>query len=187
MICRKSDPDSIQKTASLLKSGGVAILPTDTVYGFSSVVGEGADKIRKIKGRSESKPFIQLISSVENLPLITDDNIPDALLSFWPGPLTIIVNEKSKNSTVAIRCPGDKWIRDVIEAVGKPIYSTSVNRSGNPVLGAEKDIVSEFGDEVDLLVLDGDKMDCVPSTIVSVADGKVSIVREGAVKITNLF
>ena len=54
MICRKSDDDSIQKCISSLKNGGVVIIPTDTVYGFSGIVDGKTDSIiRKIKGREE--------------------------------------------------------------------------------------------------------------------------------------
>lgn len=186
MICRKSDEDSIRKTVSFLKEGKVVIIPTDTVYGFSTILGEAGDKIRMLKGRSESKPFIQLISSPKDLSLVSDDMVPESLLSFWPGPLTIIVNSK-QGGTVAVRCPGDKWIREVIAQVGMPIYSTSVNKSGESVICKENEILDVFGQQTDLVVLDGDKTGSIPSTIVNLTDGKVRIVREGALKIKDLF
>ncbi len=58
MIYSKHDLNSIETTSSLLKQGKVLILPTDTVYGFSGIVGKTDEKIRSIKGRSETKPFI---------------------------------------------------------------------------------------------------------------------------------
>lgn len=79
MICHKSDEDSIRKTVSFLKEGKVVIIPTDTVYGFSTIPGEAGDKIRMLKGRSESKPFIQLISSPKDLSLVSDDMVPESL------------------------------------------------------------------------------------------------------------
>lgn len=198
MICRKSDDDSIQKCISSLKNGGVVIIPTDTVYGFSGIVDEIAcdekvddnsplyhtdSIIRKIKGREEYKPFIQLISSPQEIYNYTDDVIPQKLLDCWPGPLTIIVNTKNKNETVALRCPGDEWLRKVIAGCGAAIYSTSVNRSGQPVLDTEAVIISEFADEVDLIVADGDRKSSVPSTIVKVETGSYKIIRQGAIKL----
>ena len=210
----KSDSESVRKTADALKSNKIVIVPTDTVYGFSGIVNtctvgssgcvrdssctnsdasNGTDaEIRRIKGREAYKPFIQLIAAPEDIKLITDDPIPEELFSLWPGALTIIVNDKrypcdkdGKKTTVAVRCPGDAWLRDVIRETGAPIYSTSVNRSGKPVLYDIDDIVAEFGDEVDVIIDDGDKRNALPSTIVSVADGKCTVIRQGSVVITD--
>jgi len=175
-IVSKDSSDSAERTANAIKNGGVVIVPTDTVYGFS---GDG-DKIRSIKGRSETKPFIQLIAKPEDLALYTEDSIPDNLLSKWPGALTIIVNDK-RGGTTAFRCPGDEWLRKVIELCGSPIYSTSVNRSGQPVLDTEAAIIKEFTSEVDLIITDGDKKGAKPSTIVSITDGEIKILRQGDV------
>ena len=188
-IIQKSDSDSIEKTASVLKQGGVVIIPTDTVYGFSGIVGNGSDdRIRAIKGRAETKPLIQLIASPEDLKKYTDDVVPEKLLQKWPGALTIIVNTKPgvggpAASTIAFRCPGDQWLRKVISLCKAPIYSTSVNRSGQPVLDTQASIIEEFQSEVDLIVKDGDKKGALPSTLVSITDGSVKILRQGSVEV----
>ncbi|MBQ3686272.1 MAG: translation factor Sua5, partial [Treponema sp.] len=69
MLLQKDDRLSLEKAAELLASGNIVILPTDSVYGFSGIVDlKGAEKkdcgslIRRIKGRDEGKPFIELIS-----------------------------------------------------------------------------------------------------------------------------
>lgn len=197
MKYNKLDKDSVILTAKSLKNGGIAILPTDTVYGFSGIVDLKSNEnqfktdcqIRTIKGRSETKPLIQLISKPSDIYLYTDDKIPESLLQKWPGALTIIVNCK-KNSpltdevaTIAFRCPGDKWIRDVIEQTDAPIYSTSVNRSGMPVIDEINKIDNEFNQEVDLIIDDGDKKGALPSTIVSISNGEIKVLRQGSVKI----
>ena len=201
MILNKSDPTSIQVTADTLKRGGIVIIPTDTVYGFSGIVDlkttaahyETDAKIRAIKGRAETKPLIQLIARPEDLRLYTDDEIPDTLLSKWPGALTIIVHTKKdsplaataipESRTVAFRCPGDAWIREVISATGAPIFSTSVNRSSQPVLDTTAAITSEFENEVDLIIDDGDKKGALPSTLVAIENGEVKVLRQGSVEI----
>ena len=200
MICRKSDSDSIQRCVSVLKNGGVVIIPTDTVYGFSGIVDSSAHFntdaiIRKIKGREECKPFIQLIAAPEDIKNYTDDDIPQKLLDCWPGPLTIIVNTKKNTGsgagtgsdvhtgTIALRCPGDEWLRKIISECGASIYSTSVNRSGQPVLDEENAIISEFEGEVELIVADGDRKNSVPSTIVRVENGNYTVIRQGVIKV----
>lgn len=195
MICRKSDDVSAQIAADYLRRGKVVVLPTDTVYGFSGIV-DGRHysfhtdkKIMQIKGREENKHFIQLISKPEDLKKYTRDLVPDELLSVWPGPLTIIVHtfaEDGNFETTAFRCPDDEWLRKVISICGAPIYSTSVNRSGEPVLDNITQIKNEFGKEVELIVDDGDKKGGVPSTIVSIDEsGKVKVVRQGSISIKN--
>lgn len=190
MMCRKSDSDSIARTVSCLKNGEVVIIPTDTVYGFSGAVDmpdkpafRTDDKIRKIKGRSETKPLIQLLAAPGDIYNYTDTDIPVELLNKWPGPLTLIVKNKSGGGTTAFRCPGDEWLRSVIAACGSPIYSTSVNRSGSPVLQTVHDICSEFEKECSLIVAAGDTKNALPSTIVSLVSGKMEIIRRGTVKI----
>lgn len=181
-LIKKSDPDSVKITAEILKEGGVVIIPTDTVYGFSGIVPGTDDRIRAIKGRAETKPMIQLIARPEDLQLYTNDTVSADLLQKWPGALTIIVNNKSSGTT-AFRCPGDQWLRQVIAACGEPIYSTSVNRSGQPVLDSEEAIIKEFAGQVDLIVKDGDKKGAKPSTIVSITDGQINVLRQGDVRI----
>ncbi len=193
MICRKCDRESVQIAVDYIRRGKIAVLPTDTVYGFSGIV-DGRlfsyntdQKIREIKGREENKPLIQLIASPEDLKKYTRDVVPDSLLSKWPGPLTIIVHTYAKNgevNTTAFRCPGDEWLRNVIAGCGAPVYSTSVNRSGSPVLDNIQQIKEEFGSSVSLIVDDGDKKGGIPSTIVKIEeDGSVNVVRQGAVTV----
>lgn len=196
MLLKKSDKDSVKITTDVLKNGGIVIIPTDTVYGFSGIAactnkdGKTTDSvIREIKGRSETKPLIQLIAKPEDIRLYTDDEIPESLLSKWPGALTIIVNIKKSAPeyetlpTVAFRCPGDPWLRQIIENCNCPVYSTSVNRSGQPVLDEVSAIVSEFENEVDLIIDDGDKKGAVPSTLVTIESNKVKVLRQGSVVI----
>lgn len=195
----KNSADSAEKTAEILCGGGIAILPTDTVYGFSGIVDTTTAAshyttdahIRTIKGRAETKPLIQLIAKPEDIKLYTNDNIPKALLSKWPGPLTIIVHVKetaplapqAKLPTIAFRCPGDPWLRKVISLCSAPIFSTSVNRSGQPVLDTTNDIVAEFSPEVDLFIDDGDKKGALPSTLVAIENGEVKVLRQGSVEV----
>ena len=66
-ILRSDQENSVQIVADCLLGGGVCVLPTDTVYGFSGIVPHSKGNIQKIKGRDEGKPFIQLVSSPEDV------------------------------------------------------------------------------------------------------------------------
>lgn len=183
MMVIKKNNDAIYICAQMLNEEKVLILPTDTVYGFSGIIEKTDNKIRAIKGRGEDKPFIVLIGKPQDIYAITDMKIPSALFSLWPGPLTIIVPQKNGDKTVAVRCPGDQWLREIIASCGHFIYSTSVNRSSQPILSKITDIVLEFKDEVDLIVDDGNYENASASTIVSLTGKGVSIIRQGSLVI----
>lgn len=193
MICSKTE-NSAHIAADFLKRGKICVLPTDTVYGFSGIAENSLQakfdtdvKIRKIKGRKEKKPFIQLVSSPDEILKYSDVKIPEHLALKWPGALTVIVPLKypfsEKNATAAFRCPGDLWLRNVIAECGFPVYSTSVNRSGCPVLDSPLGIEKEFGAEVDLIIDDGDKKGLLPSTIVLLENGGWKVLRQGSVTV----
>ncbi len=198
MICRKSDEKSIQLTVEALLAGKAVIIPTDTVYGFSGIVDFTGNHhvdsiIRQIKGREGDKPLIELISSPSDVLKYSDSEIPEKLLSCWPGPLTLIVKNNgfyrriTGRETTAFRCPGDLWLRNVIAACNAPVYSTSVNRSGMPVLDEISEIISQFESEVSLIVDDSDRKDALASTLVDVTgkSGKAAVIlRQGCLDIS---
>lgn len=181
----RSDAQSADYVVDALKNGKVVIIPTDTVYGFSGIVPETDALIRKIKGRAETKPFIQLIAHPEDIRNYTDQELPPELLSKWPGALTVIVRNKEgmPQETTAYRCPGDEWLRDIIARTGCPIYSTSVNRSGSPVLDEPALIEAEFAGETAVFIEDGGKKGALPSTLVSIVDGEIKVLRQGTVRL----
>lgn len=199
LVLQSNQENSAKIVADCLLEGGVCVLPTDTVYGFSGIVPLSKGKIQKIKGRDEGKPFIQLIASPEDIYQYIDANfhkssvlgnkVLSELFSLWPGALTIILPVTrgcDAGSTVAFRCPGDSWLRQVISLVEAPIYSTSVNRSGKPVLSSIHDIGKEFGSEVDLIVDGGDSISsgALPSTLVELLPNSgCRILRQGSIKI----
>ncbi len=182
MILSRHDPESARITAEFLRDNRLVILPTDTIYGFSGRVPETRNLIIDAKGRDEGKPFIQLIADVSDLKLHSDTPVNPELLALWPGAVTIIVSHR-EGGTVAFRCPGDPWLRKIVELTGAPIYSTSVNRSGQAALNRISEIIGEFGSAADLIIDAGDLLDPVPSTIVDATGPEYKILRSGAVTV----
>lgn len=188
MVLKQDDFDSEEIAAAALLAGDVAVLPTDTIYGFSAVAGErGKRAIQNLKGRGDEKPFIELIATPEDLKKISDTQVPQELLDLWPAPLTIIVEKKDGSGTVGVRCPKDAWLRSVIEKVGSPIYSTSVNESGKAPLTSAREIIRKWRKKVPLIVDAGDCEESKPSTIVKVVpDGsgwELQVLRQGQVSL----
>ena len=185
MIIQKNSPDSELITAEYIKQGKVVIIPTDTIYGFSARVPDCDNAIKTIKGREENKPFIELIAKPQDYKKYTEKEIPKEILALWPASLTVIIERKKElgGGTVALRCPDDEWLRTVIKCSDCSIYSTSVNRSGSPALWTIDSIIEEFGKDVSLIVADGDRKGGVPSTIIDISDGRIRLVRAGAVNL----
>ena len=181
MRIQKKASNSADAAAAELKYGNVVILPTDTIYGFSGLIGKTAEAIARIKGREENKPFIALIADPWDIYRYTDLKIPESILSLWPAPLTLIVPLKGQG-TQAFRCPADEWLRSVVAAAGDAVYSTSVNRSGTPPLTDIEAICREFEASVSLIV-DSGNLEGQPSTLVDLSSGTPRVLRQGSVVI----
>lgn len=183
MVISKQDPKSLKIAASILKKGEIIIIPTDTVYGFSGIIPFTKEKIIKIKKRVPEKSFIALIEKPKDIYKYTDTPIPKSILELWPAPLSIIVKDRAGGGTSAFRCPDDEWLRNLIGKAGFPIYSTSVNYSGKPVLTNIRDIINEFEDKVSLII-DGGEQKRVGSTIVSLTDQEPCVIRHGVLNLS---
>ena len=192
MTLLKSDPKSAEAAARILLEGKIAVLPTDTIYGFSALSildgkSSGLDvRIDEIKKSEKSKPLIELISEPKDVYKYTDQKIPPELFEKWPGPLTIIVKNNqwyeslTGREATAFRCPGEPWLRRVIALCNSPVYSTSVNFSGSAPLTDDESVLREFGGQIALFVSDAQKPFCRPSALVSIADGNIKVVRPGS-------
>lgn len=171
-----------RETVEALKKGKVLILPTDTIYGFSGIVPETESKILKIKNRSAEKKMIRLLAKPEDIFQYTDQSISDAFFYKWPSALTLIVRSKDGTGTTAFRCPGYQWLREVIEAVGQPIFSSSVNLSGSSNLQTVREIADTFGRKVSFIV-DAGELAGAASTVVDLTLDEPMILRRGSVEI----
>ena len=181
MVIKFGNPHLLKIVSQTLLNNGVAILPSDTLYGFSCIQGRGEHKIEEIKGRGEGKHFLKLALK-EQLPLLTPE-VPDSnLLSYWPGPLTLIL-KGINNPTEGIRVPDNKFIQNLLEATGEPIISTSVNYSGQPPMTSIEEIIKEFEDKVDLIVDAGVLPPSMPSTIIDLSAGAPRLIRQGQLKV----
>ncbi len=186
MIIAKNQTNAIDLAVAALLENKVVILPTDTIYGFSGIVPGAKQGIIAAKGRDEGKPFIELIAKPEDLEKYAPKAVRENLLALWPGAVTIIVRNLT-GGTTAFRCPGDPWLRRIIELTGTPIYSTSVNRSGEPSLKTIAEIISVFGDTAGLIVDAGDCAEAKASTIVDATESVYRVIRQGAVEIPAEF
>jgi L-threonylcarbamoyladenylate synthase len=177
------DPKLIDTVGQVLDSGEVVIMPCDTIYGFIGVAPDTEAKIRELKGRQE-KSFLRLIPDVGWLPRYTDSKLPAQLKAYWPGALTIIFPAK-RAGTVALRIPDDPLLMQLMNRLGRPLFSTSVNASGKPALWRIDDILCAFGSRVALVVTAGDRPQGIPSTILDITERPFRLLRRGVVEISD--
>ncbi|MBN2353464.1 MAG: L-threonylcarbamoyladenylate synthase [Spirochaetales bacterium] len=183
MIISRDDPAAARLVADIFRTGGVAVLPCDTIYGLVGPAPESEPRIRKIKGRGERSPFLMLIGDESWMSHYTDQPLPSPLAPFWPGELTLLFRARGSGGAVAFRLPRDPWLRSVLSLTGRPLFSTSVNRSGEPHLWRIDEIVNRYEGEVDAIVTAGDLPEAAPSTILDLTAKPYKVVRQGKVVI----
>ena len=172
--------NNIEDTIKRLRNGEVGIIPSDTIYGISSLVTEEAmERIYEIKERPQSKKLIVLSdkNSLESLGLI----VPDEILSLWPSPLTVILPTKG-GDTLAVRVPDDKYLSSLLSETG-PLFSTSVNISGKPSLETFEEIYPVFSDRVDFIVRKENIVKGESSTLLDATKKPCRVIRQGAYKV----
>lgn len=193
--------NNINQAIEILKSGGIGIFPTDTVYGigcdFSNTV--SLNNLYKAKVRDYSKPINILVSRKDMIYKYVKNvsSIEETLINkFWPGPLTIIFNKTdlvpdlltSGLNTVGIRMPNNKVCLDLIDTLGKPLATSSANISNEePTNYINENLIKKFKNKVDF-ILDFGKIDSgISSTIIKVENNKINILREGPISFNDIM
>jgi L-threonylcarbamoyladenylate synthase len=147
--------------AEQLKTGKIGVIATDTIYGVvgSALNSSTVNKIYDIKRRAPSKPFIILISSIDDLALFNirpSELTLSKLNKYWPGPISIILECNDDNfeylhrgtNTLAFRIPAKKELQEIIKISG-PLVAPSANPEGKtPAIDIEM-AKQYFGDKVD--------------------------------------
>jgi L-threonylcarbamoyladenylate synthase len=191
-------PESVSKAAEILRSGGLAAFPTETVYGL------GADarnpdalvKIVEAKGRPRFDPLIVHIASIEtlenvaNLSLLSEETRKKLFLlaeKFWPGPLSFVLPKSEKIpgiataglDTVAVRFPGHETAQQLIELAGGAVAAPSANPFGSISPTRAEHVRDGLGDKVDIILDGGPTRIGVESTVLDITADVIRILRPG--------
>lgn len=180
--------------ARKLKNGGIGVLPTDTIYGLvgSALFKKTVERIYCLRGRNSKKPMIIIIGSVNDLNLfgVKTDSVEKKILNkLWPGKISVILPCLHKKfrylhrgiKTLAFRLPENTGLTELLKKTG-PLVAPSANLEGFPPAKTISMAKKYFKDKADFYV-DAGRMESLPSTVVSVKNNSVIVVREGAVKI----
>lgn len=190
------NPRDVRRVADMLLEGGIAVLPTDTLYAFacSMEFKRSVEAIAQLKGFSLKKAKYSMLCS--SLSMVSEyvrpmDRDTFALLkASLPGPYTFIMdantnvprNYLNPNKTIGVRVPDNNILRAIIDAVGCPLIGTSVRRIDEEIeseyLTDPELIHDTFGNRVDLVV-DGGIGEDEPSTVVDCSGGVLEVIRYG--------
>ena len=179
--------------AEVLNNGGIIIYPTDTTYaiGCHALKERAIERVCEIKGIDTKHHLLSVvshdISSVSELVRIDNDTFR-LMRDNLPGPFTFILPAGNRlpkifknRKEVGIRIPDCSITREICEALGAPLLSTSLKVAANEdieYMTLPELIDEKYGDRVDLII-DGGEGGTELSTIVSCIDGELEIVRQG--------
>ncbi|HEX5745352.1 MAG TPA: L-threonylcarbamoyladenylate synthase [Archangium sp.] len=183
-------PRHIQRAVEILSSGGVIAYPTDTYYGLGCDLGskKGIEKLYQLKGRDRKKPLSFLCPDLSDVAKYAhvSNFAYRTMKSLTPGAFTFVLEATrlvpeammSKQKQVGIRVPDSELARALAAALGRPIVTTSAtDAEGEPLIDA-KDIKDALGHGLDL-ILDGGVRLMEPSTVVSLIDDQIEVLRQG--------
>lgn len=183
--------ENIEKLAAVIKSGGIASFPTETVYGLGADAFNSAavEAIFAAKGRPADNPLIVHISDVSQIQSVSDDfsALAQKLASaFWPGPMSLVIKSNGKLpgvvtaglDTVAVRLPANEYAFRLIEESGTLIAAPSANISGSPSPTKAEHVYADFGEKFDILD-GGDTTFGLESTVIDTTGQVPVILRPG--------
>ena len=193
----RPEPSLVARVADALRAGGVAVLPTDSVYGICCAAAPknpAHERIFEVKRRDRAQTLPWFVADAADLD-VYGECVPDwarrLAERFWPGALTLVVRASSAvpaeyaqpgadGPTIALRVPGSELDRAVVRALGRPVAQTSANVHGAPSATSGAGLDPAVAEAVDLVVDAGPAPVGVASTIVDATGAAPRVLREGA-------
>ena len=189
--------DAIADAASIIADGGIVAVPTETVYGLAgdATSPRAVAAIYAAKGRPDFNPLIVHVRDLDHAHEIGEFDAESAALArtWWPGPLTLVVPVRSGAglargvtaglSTVALRAPAHRAMRALLDVTGKPLAAPSANASGTISPTRAGHVLHSLDGRITLIIDDGATQGGIESTIETVSDGQVRLLRPGPIVI----
>ena len=189
----KDTVDILNEAGALLRSGELVAFPTETVYGLGANAfdADACKRIFEAKGRPSDNPLIVHVSDpseAENIAY-TCPLYYELASKFMPGPLTVILPKKgvippevtAGLDTVAVRCPENEIARALIKSSKIPIAAPSANASGKPSPTSADHVYNDLNGKIPLILDGGACKFGVESTVITIKDGKIIVLRPGSV------
>ncbi len=189
---------TIQEAADLIRAGEVVAFPTETVYGLgaNALDAVAVARIYELKGRPATSPLIVHVASIEmarGLVTAWPAEAEKLARRYWPGPLTLVLPKMPSIPdmvtaglpTVGVRFPNHFLALALIREAGVPVAAPSANRFTGLSATTAEHVREAFGDAVP--VLDGGPCQVgIESTVVSIASGKITLLRPGMISLEDV-
>lgn len=188
-------PRQIQRIVDGLRQGNVIAYPTDTIYGLGCNIfnNKGIKRLYQLKQRDPRKPFSFICSDMSDVANYCQvSNFAYRIMKrHLPGPYTFVLESTrqvpnllvTRQKTVGIRIPDNPIALAIVHELGHPLVTTSVNETGEEPLVDPIDIDEKFGRSLEM-VIDGGIMLGDPSTVISLIDDKIEVLRQGSADIS---
>lgn len=183
------DEKGLAEVAAVLNAGGVAVIPTDTVYGLAAhpAFPDAVERLYTIKGRAAKKPIALLaadVAAVERFGFPLAGEARQLGERHWPGALTLVVEKPDGTISEGFRVPNHDWTRQLLRLCGGVLRVTSANLSGQRPATDAPAALADVGLSADIVVDDGISPGGVPSTVVRVTSGgALQVLRVGAISL----
>ena len=176
---------SVQQASEILAQGGVIAYPTEAVFGLGCDPNNEAavERILTLKQRPRDKGLLLVAADIQQIAPLLAGLAPEMVSKLeqsWPGPVTWLIPDpdnyypewiKGQHSSVAIRVSAHPVVRQLCQAFGQPIVSTSANLADEPEIRCRLILQETFGDKIDFTV-EGELGDASqPSTIKDLVTG----------------
>lgn len=192
MECVRADAAGLERTAAILNAGGVAVIPTDTVYGLAAHPDfpDAVARLYTIKARAAHKPIALLAAdaaAAERFLGGLDDAARAAAAWHWPGALTLVLPVRRASAAPGayegLRVPDHAWTRRLLAACGGVLRVTSANMSGRRAATDAQEALAAVGLSADVTVDDGVSPGGAASTVArpDAATGTFAVLRDGPV------
>ncbi|PKL49137.1 MAG: threonylcarbamoyl-AMP synthase [Candidatus Riflebacteria bacterium HGW-Riflebacteria-2] len=190
-----ADQTLLEQLYSDLDAGAVAIIPTDTLYGFAVAahLPDAVARIYAIKNRDARKPLILFLNAIEQLAhngFDVSSGLLETLQKHWPGALTAILHKPENQhfcafsfAKLGVRIPAHAQLQQLLVGYQHKLLTTSANRSGEPSDCDPDKLAAEFAGEIDWLIDGGTLKPALPSTVADFTVTPPLILRQGAVRI----
>lgn len=186
---------SLQEAKTILESGGLVAMPTETVYGLAAnaLDGEAVASIFSTKGRPQINPLIVHVASVEQAQRYVEFDARALRYAehFWPGPMTFILRKvdgcpisdlvSAGLPTIGVRCPAHPVAQQLLQQCDLPLAAPSANASGTISPTAPIHVSESLGDKVDLILSGGNCEVGLESTILDLSGDVPVILRPGSI------
>ena len=193
-------PGNLAEAARILRRGGLAAFPTETVYGLGADAtnGDAVAAIFEAKGRPRFNPLIVHVPDTAAAQRLAqfDDRAQALADAFWPGPLTLVLPRgpdcaashlvSAGLDTIAVRAPRHPLAQDLLRAAGTPLAAPSANASGRASPTTAPHVAESLGGRAGIILDGGPCLIGIESTVVGLYADEALLLRPGGVTRTEL-